>query len=343
MFRNKLYTHILLLACMASLLSCSSTEEPSQPQATETITLIIAVPQADTTRVGDPGYGHQEGEDWDKLSVIITYTELADGSTGSPVVRKTLTRQEFENLPVYVGTTYRQLKLNVWKGTIRIYGVAFSDGVAGNPEADIIKCSSDGEVQALTISNDYASGNVGKFLSVATGYYCNDNGEIADYDMGMDADYGEIKPVPSIKLTRLATKIDIQWDAQDAYTQGYTDVKVEGFTFYNTPEEPGTEAGKGKGCLFPELYNGTETFAGQSEFLNTSAVSKRNGRVYHYVFPSSMSPHVKFKLSAIKDDNTQENDYTFQFGKPIQKAAWYKVNTTIRGVTGNTTITLDTN
>lgn len=355
MFIHKI--HLILLACMISFISCSSDENIMQEKPVETVTILIATPQSVGTRaVGDPGEAVQEGEDWDEMAVIFGYTELEGAPTSStslPVIVETLTKQAFENLPVYSGTTYRQLRLNIPKGKVHIYGVTYSSDAANSPKAAIQGCTTDVAVKALIISNDYASGDerqTEKFLSVATGYYQDDqsvSGGLAEYEISKDADNGELKPIPSMRLTRLATKIDIQWDAQDAYTQGYTDVKVEGFTFYNTntPEEPGTEAGKGKGCLFPELYpaTGTETFAGKSEFLNTSAVSKRNGRVYHYVFPSNKRPQVKFNLSATKDGNTQTPAYIFEFANPIQKSTWYKVNTTIRGVTGNTTITLGTN
>lgn len=331
-----------------SLLSCSHDDAGSiNEEPAETMTLLIAAPQGSGTRaVGDPGEAVSEGEDWDELAVIIAYTELEDEpDTGNlPVVVKILTKDDFERLPVYTGTTYRQLRLYVQKGKVHIYGVTYSGDAANSPKAVIQGCTTDEAVKDLTISNDYASGDASqteKFLSVATGYYQNDSGNLEEYDISSNNPiYGELAPkVPSMRLTRLATKIDIQWDAQDAYTQGYTDVKVENFTFYNTSE--GAAAGKGKGCLFPELYTGTETFAGQSLFVNTSAVSKRNGRVYHYVFPCKEKPHVKFNLSATKDGAVRQDSYTFQFPDKIQKSTWYKVNTTIRGVTGTTTITLN--
>lgn len=342
MLNNRLHIYIILLACMTSLLSCSHSDDgPAQEEPAETMTLLIAAPQGSGTRaVGDPGEAVSEGEDWDELAVIIAYTE--PGSSNLPII-KILTKEDFERLPVYVGTTYRQLRLYVQKGKVHIYGVTYSGNVADSPKDAIQGCATEEAVKNLTVSNGYALGDESqaeKFLSVATGYYQDDqsgSGGLAEYEISKDADNGELKPIPSMRLTRLAAKIDIQWDAQDAYTQGYTDVKVEGFTFYNTSEE--AAASKGKGCLFPELYTGTETFAGQSLFVNTSAVSKRNGRVYHYVFPSKGTPHVKFNLSATMDNAVRQDSYTFQFPGKIQKSTWYKVNTTIRGVTGTTTIT----
>lgn len=336
---------------MALFFSCSSNDDDTFTgnESEETVTLLIAAPKSVTTRaVGDPGEAVTEGEDWDKLAVILAYTELVtDGVNSTPVRVETLTKKDFESLPIYLGTTYRQLRLNVPRGKVHIYGVTYSDGADKELEKAIQECNGstdEDKVTALTISNDYASGDAGqteKFLSVATGYYQDNSGGLAEYDISnKNPIYGELAPsIPSMRLVRLAANIDIQWDAQDAYTQGYTDVGVDGFTFYNTSDE--TETGKGMGCLFPELYTGTETFAGQSLFVNTSAVSKRNGRVYHYVFPSKGTPHVKFNLSATMDDAVRQDSYTFQFPGKIQKSTWYKVNTTIRGVTGTTTITLN--
>lgn len=346
MIRKKLYLYLLMLTSVM-LAACGQSEEDSIVEPTETVTLIIAAPQSSSTRaVGDPGEAVKEGEDWDEMAVIIAYTKLEGESVAGnnlPVVIKTLTKKEFEALPHYnndQNSPYRMLALSVWRGTVHIYGVTYTGGADDGSLRDAIhSCKDEIAVKALTISNDYASGDTKKFLSVATGYYKDDKGNLAEYEINKNADYGEIKPIPSMRLTRLAAKIDIQWDAQDAYTQGYTDVKVNGFTFYNTSDE--TETGKGKGCLFPKLYEGSETFAGQSEFLNTSPISKRNGRVYHYVFPCKGTPHVKFHLTATKDGSPQNQDYTFQFPGELQQATWYKINTTIRGVTGNTTITLN--
>lgn len=334
---------------MTFFVSCSGSDEDlSDEKSGEYITILIAAPQSNTTRadVGDPGYSTEEGEDWDCLSVIIAYTELEGSGAAADllVVVRTVTKQDFYKLPVYSGTSYRQLRFNIKRGKIHIYGVTYSSDTELETAISSLSTKDESYVKNLTISNDYAStleNKTAKFLSVATGYYKDEDGDLAEYDVSSNSPIeGELAPkIPSMKLTRLAAKIDIQWDAQDAYTKGYTNVGVNGFTFYNTSDE--TESGKGEGCLFPKLYEGDETFTGQSEFLNTSDISKRNGRVYHHVFPCKGTPHVKFKLSAKKDNKEQDQDYTFQFPGEIQQATWYKVNTTIRGVTGTTTITLN--
>lgn len=333
---KKLHIYILLLTCLTSLLSCNGDEDGMREKEIETITLLIAAPQnMNTKAVGDPGEAVQEGKDWDKLAIIFSYTEYGNSSSGSlPVDKKFLTKEEFENLPTYMNTPYRLLRLNIPSGKVHIYGVTYSSTAASNPEEAIQNCGTDAEVMSLTISNDYATGDENKtekFLSVATGYYQDENGKLAEFDVSnRNPILGEIAPaIPSMKLIRLASKIDIQWDAQDAYTptSGYTDVKVEGFQFH----------GHENGYLFPNLATaGTQTEK-TSSFHNTSEISKRNGRVYHYVFPDKTAPKITFDLSA---NGATGQTYTFTFPYSLQPATWYKINTTIRGMTGNTTITL---
>ena len=141
-------------------------------------------------------------------------------------------------------------------------------------------------------------------------------------------------------LTRLAAKIDIQWDAADAYPN-YTDVKVTNFTFDNNTEQPdGTETNN-NGALFPALHSVTNA-DGHTTFYNTTAISQRNGRVYHYAFPNGSTPEVRFTITSQSADNptaaSVTNTYTFKFKDKLQKATWYKLNVTIRGNSGNATI-----
>lgn len=112
-------------------------------------------------------------------------------------------------------------------------------------------------------------------------------------------------------------------------------MKVTGFTFYNDKENT-TETGVGSGRLFPAL-NTSSTKAGNKTFYNTSEISQRNGRVYHYTFPDGVSePSVTFNITA----NDSGKGYTLNFTSALQQATWYKVNATIKGITGDGTITL---
>lgn len=361
MFRYKLY--ILCMLCMMIFASCGdSDDDPKAGVPDETVTLLIAAPKTAETRanVGDPGQPVPEGENWDKMAIIFAYTSVEEApSTYQPVIVKTLSKTEFESLPRYNDTQYRLYSVMLKAGKVFIYGVTYTEGAANNPETDINACTTGAAVEALTISNDYASGDANsaeKFVSVATGYYMDDNTQKpAEFDISAKSPiHGELAPytIPSMKLTRLAAKIDIQWDAQDAYDNSYTDVQVNSFAFYGdkgltvstTPTVPTSPTGSiGKGRLFPDLVPaGSGKLAGSQTFYNKSEISKRNGRVYHYVFPDGVStPKVVFYLSATKDNTTIEvNPYTFNFTSKLLPSIWYQVNTTIRGISENTTVTI---
>ena len=155
-------------------------------------------------------------------------------------------------------------------------------------------------------------------------------------------------------LGRLATKLDIQWDAKGAYENDangipkFTDVKVEGFTYNGEAEGTGTSgtgsttSGAGYGRLFPTLYAASSitpktSVGGQKTFINTSEISKRNGRVYHYTFPDGYTkPRITFDVKTTKKDGEAETktEVTFDLKKKIESfnpAQWYKINVTISG------------
>lgn len=346
--------------CLLALAACRHGEDlPVPSPEVETVQLIISVPNAavGSRAIGDPGTAVDEGADWDQLAVILAYT--ADSPVvlpgGSKVQVVTLSKDDFETLPFYNKTQFRLLSIDAQLGTVYIYGVTYSAGVAGNPERAINQCTTDAAVKALTISNDYSKPaddtvtntiDYAKFVSVATGYYkgkATDN-QPAEFDI-QQGGTGQVGNMPTMTLTRLATKLDIQWDAADAYEQGYTDVKVTSFSYQ----------GKEKGRLFPEVtLPSSKTIENKDKswtFYNNSEISQRNGRVYHYTFTdgilatgadSKTTPGVTFKISAKKSGETIPDDgysYTLNFTDALKQAAWYKVNATIKGITGSGTIT----
>ena len=76
----------------------------------------------------------------------------------------------------------------------------------------------------MTIGNDYADGmqySLPLKLSVATGYYKDADGKQATFNTRKGASTGLPEgELPVVRLTRLASKFDVQWDAADAYAQG---------------------------------------------------------------------------------------------------------------------------
>lgn len=322
-------TYLLLFTCLFLLAACQKEEDVPAPY-TETVQLIISVPASASTRIGDPGTDVDEGADWNQLAVILAYTD------DSKVKTTTITQAEFNALPSYNGNTnYKLLAIDAEPGTVNIYGVTYSDDATNKPSLD---CKTNAEVKALTISNDYADGDASKFVSVATGYYKDDNGNTGTFEI-KEGGTGQVGgTIPTMTLTRLAAKIDIQWDAYEA---GYTDVKVTGFTFYNDKDNT-TVTDSGKGYLFPALNSSSTGIAGKKKFYNTSEISQRNGRVYHYTFPDGVSvPSVKFNITA--NNESDSKNYTLNFTSPLNQATWYKVNATIKGITGSGTITFGDN
>lgn len=338
-------TYLLLFTCLLLLAACQKEEDLPTPY-TETVQLIISVPASASTRIGDPGTAVAEGADWDRLAVILAYTDDSEVTlpNGSMVQVETLSKDDFENLPFYSNTQYRLLAIDAQPGTVYIYGVTYSSDAAQSPELDIKECIDNDGVQALTISNDYASTvtntiDYAKFVSVATGYYKTTGNQPDEFTI-QEGGTGQVGgTIPTMTLTRLAAKIDIQWDAADAYDKGYTDVKVTGFTYYNDKDNTTvTDDNAGSGRLFPALNSSSNKIAGNKTFYNTSEISQRNGRVYHYTFPDGVSvPSVKFNITAKKpsESTATSKDYTLNFQEALKQATWYKVNATIKGIAGS--------
>lgn len=339
---------------MMLFVACSHDDDGGVPSGEnlETVKLYISVPGAQATRMGDPGTAVDEGEDWDELAIIMAYKDDSQVTlpNGSKVQVTTISKEDFEKLPIYGNTNYRLLSIDAQPGTVYIYGVTYSDAADNNPSYAIAGCTTNAEVQALTISNDYSKPEGGtidyaQFVSVATGYYKESDNDPAKFEI-KEGGTGEVGKIPTMTLTRLAAKIDIQWDAADAYEAGYTDVKVTRFTY------KGTKYGR----LFPNIASSNYSAEKQDwTFYNTSEISQRNGRVYHYTFPDGTYidgtataggvtvPSVTFNISAKKTGETSDPsaDYTLAFKSALQKATWYKVNAWIKGITGNGTIELD--
>lgn len=323
------------------LVSCSHDDDasPSSVENLETVKLYISVPGVQSTRMGDPGTAVPEGEDWDELAIIMAYTDDSQVTLPNNKVQvTTISKNDFVNLPIYGNTNYRLLSIDAQPGKVYIYGVTYSKDADNNPYSAIAGCTTNAEVQALTISNDYSKPEGGtidyaQFVSVATGYYKESGNGPAEFVI-KEGGTGEVGTIPTMTLTRLAAKIDIQWDAADAYDQGgYTDVKVTDFEYH----------GSEQGQLFPDLSPATVTTPNTWTFYNTSEISQRNGRVYHYTFPDgTTTPSVTFNISAKKTGEIESTtkSYTMTFPSALQKATWYKVNATIKGITGSGNITL---
>ena len=300
--------------------------------------------------------------------------EIIDGAPQKMVYYDTYTKEEFDRGKLVTHSTstlsepdangFRTYTMYLPLGTCCVYGVTYSNGEGLDLEGELNKITEDGtnrneDIYKLQITNEYAHKNgaidIAKFISVATGYALK-----LDSETQILTDEREIKVEQNINanintkqywrmvLGRLAAKIDIQWDAKGAYEkdengkQKFTDVKVQGFTYHGAPEKAeSTISGSGKGRLFPTLYYQEVTpntpVSGHTSFVNTSEISKRNGRVYHYTFPDGTTkPRITFDIKTKKDGATEEKSdkVTFDFKNRTESfnpAQWYKINVTISG------------
>lgn len=340
----------LTLAAVLALCACTKDGLTPLPDEGEgrVLELVVSVPatQAGTrAAIGDPGDAVPEGADWDRLAVLVAFTDGPE-----EVYCTILTQEAFNDLPLVAeGADTRRLSLRFSRteGKAEVYGITYSSGVGDALETDIRECTTLAAVRSLTISNDYAGGDAAKFVSVATGFYQGEDVPSNPWStLPGTIDIAEVSEVgaelPRMTLYRLAAKVDMQWEASDSYWAGLSEVRVTDVTFRGS--NSGNVTGEGSGRLFPSLAGtGAEALIGTKNFANTSEISQRNGRAYHYVFPDGVStPRVGFHIRATADDDTQKNgDYTLDFRTPLQQATWYKVNATISGLSGQGSITVD--
>ena len=299
--------------------------------------------------------------------------EIHDAAPQKMVYYDTYTKEEFDrkNLVPHATSTlsgpdtngFRTYTMYLPLGTCCVYGVTYSNGEGLNLEEMLNKIEHNGQdhnsdIYNLQITNDYAkpsdgTTDVAKFISVATGYALKldpetqilTNGRDIKVEKNINTDINT-KQYWRMVLGRLAAKIDIQWDAKGAYEKDndgnlkYTNVKVTQFTYHGEPKGT-TKADAGCGRLFPTLYHQEESsrtsVSGHTTFVNTSEISKRNGRVYHYTFPDGTNPpRLTIQLDTEKEGTTGNKIYNVTFYMSNLKdgfipARWYKINVTIKG------------
>lgn len=301
--------------------------------------------------------------------------EIHDAAPKKMVYYDTYTKEEFDRKALVTHATstlsrpeangFRTYTMYLPLGTCCVYGVTYSNGEGLNLEEMLDGIAKDGkdhnsDIYDLQISNDYAkpSGgttDIAKFISVATGYalkldknqpLTTDREVIVEKNINADIN---TKQYWRMVLGRLAAKIDIQWDAKGSYEKDkdgnlkYTNVKVSQFTYHGEQaNQESTISGSGNGRLFPTLYtlyhqevSSRTSVSGHTTFVNTSEISKRNGRVYHYTFPDgAIPPRLTFKLDTEKEGTTGKYNVTFDMSNlkdGFIPARWYKINVKISG------------
>lgn len=368
------YIFAILSLIMLAGCSEKDEVRPMDTLAPISLTLSVPADKTNT-RVGDPGADTNDTVDWDRLTIIVAYKEKAQGDEiidGAPqkmVYYDTYTKEEFDRGTLVTHATstlsgpdangFRTYTMYLPLGTCCVYGVTYSSGQGLNLEEMLDGIAKDGQdhnsdIYDLQISNDYAHKNgaidIAKFISVATGYALKlDKNQLLTTDRevivekNINADINT-KQYWRMVLGRLAAKIDIQWDAKGAYEKEndgnlkYTNVKVAQFTYHGEPKGT-TKADAGCGRLFPTLYHQEVTsrisVSGHTTFVNTSEISKRNGRVYHYTFPDgAIPPRLTFLLDTEKDGTKKQYNVTFDMSNlkdGFIPARWYKINVKISG------------
>lgn len=382
-------TFVLLLVIL-SLVACSSengdTDSIPLERKGAPVSFSIAVPTASATRIADPGSDAGEHDSWNRLLIIVAYTKKEQGTVFPDDDKKrmvyydTFTKTEFDSSTPVEHTNsllspdtdrdgYHDFTMYLPTGDCHVYGITYSEGCGFNPVAVLDAIAKDGkdhndDITGMQITNDYATGKtdqVAKMVSVATGYatYVDTSDPTSTLNgkrllhISLDKE-NEMKQYWRMTLTRLATKVDIQWDAQSAYEPAtspdgvtYTDVRINKFVFRGGAD---ATTGSGYGRLFPalaaEAAGKTLTpVGGNKTFLNTSEISRRNGRVYHYTFPDGTSSK-KITFSLVTSTDIVKNkisNYTFDLTNlsgGFRRATWYKINVSIVGKKKDGTVTI---
>ena len=368
------------LMMLVALVACSPASNDTDPIPLERkgapVSFSIAVPTVSSTRIADPGSDAGEHDSWDHLLIIVAYTKKEQGTVFPDDDKKrmvyydTFTKTEFDSStpvehtnsvlsPDTDGDGYHDFTMYLPTGDCHVYGITYSEGCGFNPVSYLDAIAKDGndhnaDIMSMQITNDYATGKtdqVAKMVSVATGYatYVDTSDPNSTLNVkrllhiSLDKE-NEMKQYWRMTLTRLATKVDIQWDAQSAYEPAtspegvtYTDVRINQFVFRGGAD---ATTGSGYGRLFPALAAAAagqtlKPVGGDREFINTSEISRRNGRVYHYTFPDGTnSKKITFSLVTSTDIVKDTSYYTFDLTNlsgGFRRATWYKINVSIVG------------
>lgn len=372
-------TFVLLLVIL-SLVACSPASNDTDPIPLERkgapVSFSIAVPTVSSTRIADPGSDAGEHDSWDRLLIIVAYTEKEQGTVFPDDDKKrmvyydTFTKTEFDSSTPVEHTNsvlspdtdrdgYHDFTMYLPTGDCHVYGITYTEGCGFDPVSYLDDIAKDGkdhndDITGMQITNDYAkdwTDQVAKMVSVATGYatYVDTSDPTSTLNgnrllhISLDKE-NEMKQYWRMTLTRLATKVDIQWDAQSAYEPAtspgdvtYTDVRINNFVFRGGAATTGSSYGR----LFPALAAEAAgktliPVGGNKTFLNTSEISRRNGRVYHYTFPDGTnSKKITFTLVTSTDIVKDKiSYYTFDLTNlsgGFRRATWYKINVSIVG------------
>ena len=296
-------SYIMAVGLLFGVSSCVFEEHVPEPAVADA-EMRLSVSINSGTRAGDPGTDHGEwNADWETLGVYVVYTN-------GRVLSFSIPQSEFK-------ASYSKV-FSVFEGTAQVYAVAFPAG--HTPPV----CTTVAEVQNMR-TLDIASISGGddakqKYIQNIFSGISDSADIVKDRNNRID-----------VTCTRLAAKIDVQWDAQGAYENGkFTKASMSKITL----------KGLAQGYMFPsEVSNPTYTTTQiVAAFTAGDAISERNGRTYFYTFPG-VNNAINFTVSYNDGSGSEpvKQYYTATFNEPSKPNTWYKVNIKVNGTTASAT------
>ena len=288
-------SYIMAVGLLFGVSSCVFEEHVPKPAVADA-EMRLSVSISSGTRAGDPGADHGEwNADWKTLGVYVVYTN-------GRVLSFSIPKDNFSSPKVF----------SVFEGTAQVYAAAFPAGQTPpvcNTVTEVLN------MQTLNIANIAGKDNKQNYIQ-------NIFSGISDE---IDIIKGEQNRITVI-CTRLAAKIDVQWDAQGAYADGkYTDTKMSDITL----------EGLAQGYVFPsKVSNPTYTISSNvATFTAGDPISKRNGRTYFYTFPG-VTNAINFTVNYTVGNGgvlTGTQTYKATFQDTNKANTWYKVNIDVKG------------
>ena len=252
--------------------------------------------------------GHDNDENTPALETIGLYLAYDKGE----VLCYELSREAYEDSVRQCATAGfdHHVTFNAFEGNMTVYAVAFGAGqtfqvVDGLDELRNLATASLEDLQDAAARNTYMKSLFsGKSAEVQVSH--------------------EVSTHIDVTLQRLAAKVDVQYDVQDAYEQGgYTQATMSAITFKGWPQ----------GFFFPDEATApspTLDFDQQAD----GTVSERNGRVVFYTFPGAQN-EFEFTIDYASDGAEGRwnglVDYTARFKNALAPDTWHYVRFTVRG------------
>lgn len=301
---------LMFLLCIPFWTACRNDDVPeatAEPQKDCEVSVSIRLNAKSLRAMGDPGQGVDEFDSqyWTRIDIFLVYN-------WGQVLQYTLDKN------YQPGDTRT---FNAFAGTVKaVYAVAYNNELLAHAYAPY----SEQQIQDLRTSEIEgleAEQEKQYLLSLFSGTATlTDKGNPIEV---VKEESTEIK----VGLNRLVAKVDVQWDAQDAYQSGrYVEAKMGGITFN----------GESQGYFFPEGKTTAESDALShvAAYKMDNPISERNGRTYFYTFSGAKNTFV-FTVKHKENTSATETftNYTATFANALERSSWHKVDLTVSGST----------